>query len=259
MTGPPDEARTARRGNPSVIWRAGQSRRLQMIRDWAPPLLRRVLVDGCGAGLYLRALQEFAPEIHGLDIEAAHLKAASGNAPGAPLSLARGEQLPYPAGSFDMVLSHEVLEHVECDRRAAAEMVRALRVGGRAVVFAPNRLFPFETHGHYWRGRYHFGNTPLINYLPDLLRDRLAPHVRVYSRRRLLDLFLGLPVLVRRHTQVFPGYDSIAVRRPGLGHSLRRLTYALEKSPLTAFGLSHFLVLEKVDSGRRGRDGRPGR
>ena len=45
-------------------------------------------------------------------------------------------------------------------------MVRVTGVGGRIVVFVPNRLYPFETHGIYWRGRYRFGNTPLISWLP---------------------------------------------------------------------------------------------
>jgi hypothetical protein len=55
-------------------------------------------------------------------------------------------------------------------------------------------MHPFETHGIYWRGKYHFGNIPLVNYLPRKWRDRLAPHVRVYSKRDLEKLFAGLPV-----------------------------------------------------------------
>lgn len=241
-------ARAALRGNPSFVWRAGQERRLRMILDWAPARLQRALVNGCGVGVYLRALQGSVPEVYGIDIEGEHLRVAAANAAGAPLNLSRGERLPYADGSFDLVLSHEVLEHVQNDRQAAAEIVRTVRVGGRAIIFAPNRLFPFETHGHYWGGFYRFGNTPLINYLPNSLRNRLAPHVRVYTRFDLLDLFVGLPVLVRRHTQIFPGYDSIAARQPLLGRWLRSLTYALEQTPLTAFGISHFLVLEKVES-----------
>jgi hypothetical protein len=120
-----------------------------------------------------------------------------------------------------------------------------LTPGGRAVIFAPNRLYPFETHGHYWRGEYHFGNTPLINYLPDSLRNRLAPHVRAYTAKGLRNLFLGQPVRVVHHTQIYPGYDNIAARRPALGQWVRRITYTLENTPLTAFGLSHFLVVEK--------------
>ena len=144
------------------------------------------------------------------------------------------------------MLSHEVLEHVQDDRLAAAEIARVLKPGGRAVIFVPNRLYPFETHGHYWRGRYHFGNTPLINYLPDGLRNRLAPHVRAYTASGLRDLFLGQPVRIVRHTQVFPGYDNIVARRPQVGKWLRRVTYGLEQTPLTCFALSHLLVIEKV-------------
>lgn len=237
--------RAALRGNPSFVWRAGQERRLSMILRWAPSPLNRILVDGCGVGMYVKALQPHAAEIYGIDIEGEHLIHAARNVPDAHLQLARGEQLPYPDNYFDLTLSHEVLEHVQDDALAVAEIVRTLRPGGRAVLFVPNRLYPFETHGHYWGGVYHFGNTPLINYLPDSLRNRLAPHVRAYTHGDLLRLFVGQPVRVVHHTQIFPGYDNIVHRRPGLGKWLRRVTYALEHSPLTILGISHVLVVEK--------------
>jgi SAM-dependent methyltransferase len=261
--------RAALRGNPSFVWRAGQNRRLAMILHWgmraqvgspdhpkhgspapdtdlAGASLGRVLVDGCGVGMYVKALLPFAASVAGIDIEWEHLQIAAAAVPEAQLELAACEALPYPTSHFDLVLSHEVLEHVADDRAAAAEIARVLKPGGRAIIFVPNRLYPFETHGHYWRGEYHFGNTPLINYLPDLLRRQLAPHVRAYTARSLRHLFLGQPVRILHHTQIYPGYDNIAARRPALGTWVRRITYALENTPLTAFGLSHFLVVEKV-------------
>ena len=69
--------------------------------------------------------------------------------------------------------------------------------------------------------------------------------MRAYSASGLRELFLGLPVRVVHHTQIYPGYDNIVYRRPQLGRWLRRITYALEQSPLAAFGISHLLVLEK--------------
>ncbi|MDH3675214.1 MAG: class I SAM-dependent methyltransferase, partial [Anaerolineae bacterium] len=116
---------------------------------------------------------------------------------------------------------------------------------GRIVIFCPNRLYPFETHGHYWRGRYYFGNTPLINYLPDALRNKLAPHVRAYTGYSLRKLITGLPVRIINHTQIYPGYDNIVARHPTVGRMLRKVTYTLENTPLKIFGLSHLLVLEK--------------
>lgn len=243
--------RAALRGNPSFVWRAGQDRRLAMILAWARrdsrPELGHVLVDGCGVGMYVKALLPYADAVYGMDIEAEHVQIAAQTAPTAHLQLAAAETLPYADASFDLVLSHEVLEHVADDHRAVAEIVRVLRPGGRAVIFVPNRLYPFETHGHYWRGVYHFGNTPLINYLPDRVRNQLAPHVRAYTAASLQTLLVGQPVRIVHHTQIFPGYDNLSHRRPLLGKWLRLITYALEHSPFTRLGISHFLVVEKVE------------
>jgi SAM-dependent methyltransferase len=235
----------ALRGVPSLVWRAGQERRTGLIRQWAPLDGARTLVDGCGVGMYVRSLQTQGARVWGLDVEHEHVMEAAANAPGAGLCQAAGEALPYPDDWFDLVLSHEVIEHVQDDRAYAAEMVRVLQAGGRAILFCPNRLYPFETHGHYWRGVYHFGNTPLINWLPNPLRNRLAPHVRAYTRAGLRQLFAGLPARVVYHTAIYPGYDNVVHRRPELGRWLRRVTYALEQTPLRWFGLSHLLVVEK--------------
>ncbi|MDH7484898.1 MAG: class I SAM-dependent methyltransferase [Anaerolineae bacterium] len=237
----------AARGVPSLVWRAGQERRLGMMQHWAQLAGARILVDGCGVGMYVRALRQFTPHVWGLDIEAERVAEAQAAVPDARLQVADGEALPYADDSFDVVLSHEVIEHVGDDRQVLAEMLRVLRPGGRLLLFCPNRLYPFETHGHYWRGRYHFGNTPLINWLPGCWRDRLAPHVRAYTRRDLRRLLAGLPARLVQHTQIYPGFDNIVARWPTLGRWLRRVIYALERTPLRAFGLSHFLVVEKMD------------
>ena len=159
---------------------------------------------------------------------------------------AAGEGLPFPAGSFDLVLSHEVLEHVRDDRRAVEEILRALRPGGRLALFVPNRGYPFETHGIYWHGKYKFGNIPLVNYLPRGWRDKLAPHVRVYSQRDLENLFAGLPVKFLERTVIFGAYDNLIARFGLAGKFLRAILQWLEKTPLKLLGLSHFWVVEKV-------------
>lgn len=244
------EDKAIKLGHPSYVWRFGQERRLELIDRHAPLEGRTILDAGCGIGTYVRAFRRFSPHVHGVDLDAEKAAEAARELP--HIVQASAEELPYPAGSFDVVLSHEVIEHVGDDRRAVADAVRALRSpgagvpGGRLVIFAPNRLYPFETHGVYWRGRYHFGNVPLVNYLPDRWRNRFCPHVRVYTRRDLRRLLAGLPVKIVVHTQVFPGYDKIVRRHRRLGALLRRVTYFLESTPLRALGLSHLLVVEKT-------------
>ena len=241
----PPSDKAALRGEPSYVWRFGQTRRLDMIVRALPIDARRILVDGCGIGAYVKQLDDLGYNATGLDVDIERV--AEGAAAGVrQLHVAVAERLPYADATFDALLSHEVIEHVNDDRSAAREMLRVLRPGGRVILFCPNRLYPFETHGHYWRGKYHFGNTPLINYLPDALRNKLAPHVRAYITRSLKKLFDDLPMRVIQRTVIFPGYDNVVARRPKLGRLLRAITYTLERTPLRVFGLSHFWVIEKL-------------
>jgi len=129
---------------------------------------------------------------------------------------------------------------------AVREMVRILKPGGRIIIFAPNRWYPVEQHGHYWRGQYHFGNTPLINYLPDIIRNRLVPHVRTYTARGLRRLFTGCPVKIVHHSRIYGGYDNIIARLGTPGRIIRGALHGLENTPLDVFGLSHLLVVEKT-------------
>ena len=232
-------------GAPSFVWRAGQARRLRMILDALGPRVHgHGLENGCGVGMYLAHLRAHSRGVVvGLEYDFAWARRAAAHG---PVVNAAGEALPFPARAFDFILSHEVLEHVHDDRAAVREMVRVLKPGGRLVLFVPNRGYPFETHGIYWRGRYHFGNIPLVNYLPRRWRDRLAPHVRVYSRGDLTRLFAGLPVRFVRRTVIFGAYDNIIARWPRPGRALRALLHALERTPLRVLGLSHFWVVEKT-------------
>jgi SAM-dependent methyltransferase len=230
-------------GHPSYVWRFGQDRRLALVRKYAPLEGKRILDVGCGLGTYVKKLRAFSQEVYGVDVDPQKVAEASRTLPN--IQLAPAEDLPFPDCFFDVVLLQEVIEHVEDDQQAIREAHRVLKSGGRIVIFAPNRLYPLETHGIFWQGEYHFGNIPLVNYLPDFLRQRLCPHVRTYTRGDIRRLFEGLNVEVIVHTQIYPGYDKIAARRPRLGNFLRRITYALESTPLQAFGLSHFVVVEK--------------
>lgn len=234
------------RGVPSHVWRAGQERRLAMIQRWAKLDNARVLDAGGGVGMYAAQIrQRFTPHVELFEIEADFCKQAQQETPHALVAAA--EFLPYPTGHFDTIISNEVIEHVADDAEAMREMVRVLKPGGRAIIFCPNRWYPFETHGHYWRGEYHFGNTPLINYLPDSLRDRLAPHVRAYTRRGLQALLVeGCPARIVSHTRIYGGYDNIVRRFGKPGELLRGTLQSLEGTPLDVWGLSHLLVVEKT-------------
>jgi SAM-dependent methyltransferase len=247
---PRDLEKAALCGEPSYTWRAGQARRLQMILAAAGERLNgRVLENGCGVGMYVERLAPYAGRVIGLEYDfarAVEARQLADRLANAEILCAAGENLPFPSGSFDLILSHEVLEHVQDDRLAVAEMTRVLRPGGRMAIFVPNRGYPFETHGIFWRGQYRFGNIPLVNYLPRRWRDRLAPHVRIYTQRDLERLFNGLPVRFIQRTVIFGAYDNVIARWPSIGKILRAILQGMERTPLRALGLSHFWVVEKT-------------
>ena len=239
-----DFEKAALRGEPSYVWRAGQQRRLEMINKAAGERIKgQILENGCGVGMYVEHLSPFGGTVIGLEYDFERTAEARKNSP--HIINGTGESLPLPSGTFDLILSHEVIEHVQDDRAAICEMIRILKPGGRVVIFCPNRGYPFETHGIYWKGKYYFGNKLFVNYLPRALRDKLAPHVRVYSKRDMEKLFDDLPVKFIEQTIIFGAYDNLIAKFGSFGKVLRTILQFLEKTPLKILGLSHFWVVEK--------------
>jgi len=248
-----DMQKAALRGEPSYVWRAGQQRRLDMIAQAAGSRIDGlVLENGCGVGMYVEKLTALGSNVIGLEYDFERAVEARVNSD--KIFNAAGEFIPLPSSIFDLILSHEVIEHVQDDRAAIREMIRVLRSpdptsgkpGGRAVIFCPNRGYPYETHGVFWNGKYYFGNKLFVNYLPRTLRNKLAPHVRVYSRSDMQKLFDGLNVKFIERTVVFGAYDNIIARFGMLGKFLRTILQFLEATPLKGLGLSHFWVVEKL-------------
>lgn len=255
----------ARLGNPSFVWRSGQERRLAMVARFVPLRGARVLDLGCGVGEYVRAFAREGAELLGLDVAPERLvearrrlaaeppvRRAGGPPPGSVLGLfaAAGEALPLADGSLDAVVLNEVIEHVADDAATLREIARALRPGGGCVIFAPNRLYPFETHGIYLGRRYVFGNIPLVNWLPNALRNRLVPHARAYRHGDWRRLAAAAGLELAHHSYVYPGFDNIAARWPRIARLVRAICYRAEHTPAARLGLSHLVVLRRpADAG----------
>lgn len=230
-------------GHPSYVWRRGQERRLGLIREHVPLEGRRLLDVGCGIGTYVTRFREFSDGVFGIDIDGEKVRIAASRLPN--ICQAEAEALPFRDATFDVILLHEVLEHVHNDELTVREAVRCLRPRGDVVIFAPNRLYPFETHGFFLGKRFVFQLLPIINYMPDPIRNIFCRHVRVYTRRGIKKLFTGLDVEFRVCTHIFPGFDNIAARQPRVGRALQSLTDLAERTQLRSFGISHFIVARK--------------
>jgi 2-polyprenyl-3-methyl-5-hydroxy-6-metoxy-1,4-benzoquinol methylase len=263
------EDKAVRLGHPSYVWRFGQDRRFDLIRRYVSLANARILDVGCGIGAYVEKFAANGARAFGIDVEFDRLlEAQRSNNLEPPISslqptdstlhppisqslnlsfysLAISESLPFPENTFEAVLLHEVIEHVADDAQTIREAHRVVKPGGGVIVFAPNRLYPFETHGAYFGRRYVFGNIPFVGWLPDSVRVQVAPHVRAYRAREIRALFADLDGKIVAHMQIYPGYDKIARRSASIARLLRGVTYFFESTPLRAFGLSHFVVFRK--------------
>ncbi|MBJ7400999.1 class I SAM-dependent methyltransferase [Mycolicibacterium sp.] len=112
----------------------------------------KVIDVGCGAGRHSYEAYRRGADVIAFDQDAEELAEvdtllqAMGSAGEAPKSakaqvvVGDALALPYPDGTFDVVIASEILEHVPDDETAIAELVRVLRPGGSLAVTVPRWL-----------------------------------------------------------------------------------------------------------------------
>jgi len=115
----------------------------------------RVLEVGYGSGFLLPTLARGAGELHGIDLDAEPASVRQLVAErGCSAELVRGSvyQLPYAAGSFDLIVSFSTFEHLHEYRRALAEVCRVLAADGVFLLGMPavNKTMEYLFHaiGH---------------------------------------------------------------------------------------------------------------
>jgi SAM-dependent methyltransferase len=109
------------------------------------PVRGKVLDAGCGSGGIALSFAEECDLAVGLDIknkfgEAGRKLAAERGIGNAVFVQGDGTALPFEAGSFDLVLSHSVLEHVASAERYLGECHRVLREDGILFLQTPPYL-----------------------------------------------------------------------------------------------------------------------
>lgn len=123
-------------------------------------------------------------------------------AAGYEFAVADGRSLPYETGSFDLVFSNSVIEHVgnwEDQQRFASEL---LRVGKSVYVQTPNKWFPVEPHLI----------TIFVHWLPTAVQVPLIRWLSVWGwvtkpDRATIETFVSGTRLLsgREFKEIFPG------------------------------------------------------
>ncbi len=145
------------------------NKRLKIILQYVSAT-SNVLDAGCGSGGYVATLCSLGTDAYGVEFDWQKIANSSYTYGKNTIRLLCGDiqQLPFYPRTFDVVLLNEVLEHVPNDDIVLQESYRVLRDGGTLIVFSPNRLFPFETHGVFARkSNYKIPHyIPFIPYIP---------------------------------------------------------------------------------------------
>ena len=214
--------KAALRGEPSYVWRAGQERRLQMIIDAAGDRIHgRIMEDGCGVGMYMQHLLPSGGSVTGLDFD--FERVAESHALGLDVVNAAGEHLPYPDDHFDLVMSNEVIEHVQDDRLAVQEMVQGAQTGRTVGVVLPQYRLSIRDSRYLpeWKvsfRQYSAGQLPAA----ENEEQTGAARARLFQTRPNI-LFRELPVIMIQQTVIFGGYDNIIARLGAFGRLIRRV------------------------------------
>jgi ubiquinone/menaquinone biosynthesis C-methylase UbiE len=229
-------------------------KRIELITRYVKVRGSKMLDCGCGAGGYVLALLELGADASG--IEYSKFKVDQFHALKIEPERVRAgdiEQLDFPDNVFDWVLLNEVLEHVPNDSRALAEAFRVLKPNGVVVIFSPNRLYPFETHGidlkHPKMSLPHY--TPFIPYIPLAVGRRVFDiRARNYfpSELAALTSSAGFRIIAREY--VSQTFENISGRQPRiitlLLPILRSIADTIEQLPgLRSFCVSQAIVAQK--------------
>ncbi len=234
---------TTYRGQPIRYGYTGIEKRLAALRAMHGWQGARALDVGCGNGAYTLAIGREAALVWGVDIDRRWLCEFIHHpqiTPNIGVGQADGERLPFRDAVFDVVFCIETLEHIAHERAALSEMRRILRNDGTLLLTAPNKWFPFETHG--LRGIPHSYFIPFASWLPEPLHRRYA-NARIYteqSMRRLLEETGWRDI---RIDWMLPPFDML--RPYELQPLFRAAAGILDKTPLRRFGVSLIVAATK--------------
>ena len=155
----------------------------------------RILDIGCSSGLLLKDLldQGFAPKnLHGIDISEEAIHRAK-NAGFEHVHVMDATNIELEAGSYDLLIASDCLEHLEEDEIALKNWYKLLKPEGILIVFVPAFQSLWSKHDEV--------NLHYRRYTNSLLRQRMSGAHFTLLKHGYWNFFLFPPVYAVRQLQ----------------------------------------------------------
>jgi SAM-dependent methyltransferase len=187
-------------------WFLGRRKLFLRLLERQFPVDRRpieILDFGCGTGAFLEHLERFGT-VRAVDADPSAVAFCHTRGRAEVQLVPPGDRLPFPDDSFDLVTTLDVIEHIDDDVGALAELRRVLRPGGRLLVAVPAFMFLWgkqDEVSHHRR-----------RYTARTLRRALADAGFEVDRTSYFNTVLFIPIAAVR-------LGRRLVRRPGSAQS----------------------------------------
>lgn len=203
----------------------------------------RILDVGAGSGFMAEALTRFG-RVQGLEFDPASV-ARLKERKGVEVLQTKLPDPSVPAGTYDLVTSFDVLEHIPEDQAVLSEMARLVKPGGFLLLTVPAHQWLWTSHDDVNHHIRRYGGREFREKLQATgLKMRLcSPHLTL-----LFPLFLLQRLL---HRLFPPRHPSVTVKLPGrIVNGLLYSLYSVERFFLRRgiplpFGASYLALLEK--------------
>jgi len=148
------------------------------------------------------------------------------------LCLVEEERLPFGDNSFDLVISIDILEHMDCEYRHLREYQRVLKKGGFLLITVPALSWLWSNHDRANRHRRRYSRSGLRNLLDKegWKIERLS-----YFCTLLFPLIMAIRLISKMVTRITGDYDlAWNFKIPGFGlNNLFRRIFSWESAWLT--------------------------
>lgn len=121
----------------------------------------KILDIGCGTGAIMDYLKNKGHEVFGVDMSDEALKYCQ--AKGLAVEIGKADRVDFPDGYFDVVLSLDVLEHLDNDQEAVNEARRLLKKGGFFIATVPAHQFLWSYHDVALHHKRRYGKNKFVS------------------------------------------------------------------------------------------------